>query len=187
MGLGVVGVVATGVAAYGAYSASQAAAANSRYQGQVAKNNATIAGQNAAYATAAGEEAATNQSLKGAATGARIKAAQAANGVDINSGSAVDVQTSQREASSLDTAQTMHDAILKAYGYKVDESNATAQSSLDTAQAGQEETAGYISAAGSLLGGASGVSNIKWGSGYDYSGQTAGNNYGSGALSGGGV
>lgn len=151
--------VALGVQAISSIAGGEAASSNANYMAQVAKNNAVIAQQNAAYAGQAGSEAATNESLKGAGTGARIKTSQAANGVDVNSGSAVNVQESQREASSLDTAQTMNNALLKVYGYQTVASNETAQAGLDTAEAGQDETAGFLKAGGSLLGGASGVSN----------------------------
>lgn len=129
---------------------------NGFYQGQVAKNNATIAGQNAQYAEQAGTEQATNAAMKGAAQGAAIKNAQAANGIDVNSGSAVDVQESQRETSQLDAETVLNNANLEAYGY-------TTQAINDEAQSKQDEIGGVIGGAGDILSGASSI-GLKWGS-----------------------
>lgn len=124
------------------------------YAGQVAKNNSTIATQNANYAREAGSEQATAQSIKGAAEGARIKTAQAANGVDVNSGSAVDVQEGQRETSRLDAETVLNNADLSAYGYTTQANNFDAQSQQDVA-------GGIFDAAGTLLGSASSIGG-KW-------------------------
>lgn len=180
MGLGAVAAAGVALAAVSAISAGEAQKSNLDYQAQIANNNATIAQQNAAYAGAAGSEAATQQSLKGAAIGARIKTAQAANGVDVNSGSAVNVQASQRESSQLDTEQVHQNALLQAYGYKVAASNDQAQGALDEAGGNEAETAGFLNAGSSLLGGASSISTKFGGGGFDFSDQTSSSNYGSG-------
>lgn len=150
----VAGGIGTALSAYGAYSAGQAQSANAKYQAQVAKNNQTIENQNATYATQAGEVQATEASQQARAQGAKIKTAQAANGVDVNTGSAVDVQQTQRETGSLNTATVLNNAMLRAYGYRSQGVNFGAQAGLDTAEAGQAETAGDLSALGTLAGGA---------------------------------
>lgn len=139
--------------------AAQQNAAN--YQAAVASNNATIAEQNAAYATKAGLQQAATQSQKGAAIGGKIKAAQAASGVDVNSGSAVDVQQSQREVNKLDTDTVLNNAELKAYGYRTDATNFQAQAGLDEMQAEQAPIGAAFTATGDLLSGASSV-GTKW-------------------------
>jgi hypothetical protein len=153
-GVGVAAIAGTAISAYGAYSAGQAQSANAKYQAQVAKNNQTIANQNADYATQAGQEQATEASQKARAQGASLKAAQAANGLDINTGSAVDVQESQRETGTLNTATVLNNAMLRAYGYRTQGVNYGAQATLDTTEAGQASTAGDLSALGTLAGGA---------------------------------
>lgn len=95
----------------GQIEAGQAQANASHYNAQVAFNNA-------AYASASGSAQAEAESLKNAQVGGLIKASQAANNIDVNSGSAVKVQQSQREAGNVDTATVENNALLTAYGYK---------------------------------------------------------------------
>ncbi|HQT65342.1 MAG TPA: hypothetical protein PLO16_12600 [Acidocella sp.] len=122
----------------------------------MAANNAKIAQENAAYATRAGEQQASAASLKGAANLGAIRASMAANNVDINTGSSLNVQQSAREQSSLDTQTTMNNALLQAYGYRTQSSNFSAQSN-------QNSNAGYLSAAGGLLSSASSIGSLNWG------------------------
>lgn len=138
----VAGVASAVVGYMGAQSAASAASKNANYQAQVAKNNQTIAEQNAAYASQAGEAKAEAQSLKGASTLSAVKAAEAANSVDVNSGSALDVQETQREFNALDTRTVQNNAMLTAYGYRSQATNFGAESELQTAEAGQAQTAG---------------------------------------------
>ena len=139
------------VSAAGTVASGFATAANANYQSQVAANNAQIAQQNAAYAIEAGQAKTEQQALKNASAGGAIKAAQAANGISVNSGSAVDVQVSEREKGTLDAETTLHNAQLQAYGYRTQATNFEAQSALDTQQAGQAEFGGILGATGSLL------------------------------------
>lgn len=71
---------------------------------------AIIAQQNATYAEQAGQVQAAATSLKGAAEGAKVKTAQAANNVDVNIGSAVNVQASERETNVLNTDTVLNNA-----------------------------------------------------------------------------
>lgn len=146
--LGTIGAVASGVGTL----------ESGLYNGQVARNNAQIAGQNANYVEDAGFQQAENESLKSAATGGRIKAAQAANGIDVNTGSAVDVQAGQRGAGALDAETVLNNADLSAYGYRTQETNFEAQSQQDT-------TGGIYGAVGSFAEKASGINLSNWGGG----------------------
>lgn len=157
----VAAVAATGVEVYGQIEQGKANARAANYSAQVSRNNATIADQNAAYATQAGSEAATAESLKGGARIARIKTAQAANGLDVNSGSAVDVRAGQAETNKLDTLTTQHNALLQAYGYKTQATGDTAQAGLYQQQANEAPTAAGLGAAGTLLGNASSL-GFRW-------------------------
>jgi hypothetical protein len=158
------GVVGAGVSAAGALFGGISGAQASRYQASVAKNNAIIAEQNASYSMEAGEAQAERTSLKGAAQSGQIKAAQAASGVDVNSGSAENVQISQKEVNQLDTDTTLNNAQLQAYGYRTQAANDEAQAALDKSQANNDLIGGGLNAAGSLLGNASSLS-FKWGGG----------------------
>ena len=159
--LGVAGAATQGIGMI-AGGKSKAAAAN--YQAQVANNNAVIAEQNAEYAINAGLTKAGNVSMKGAATGAKIKTAQAASGLDVNTGSAVEVQASQRELDKLDAETVLHNASLDAYGYRTQATNFEAQAGLHDMEADQAEPAGYLGAAGSMLSNVSSL-GFKWQSG----------------------
>jgi len=153
------GIIGTGMSAIGAYNSAQAQAASARYQAQVAQNNATIAEQNAVYTKQAGNSAAVDASLRArAALGARV-AGQAASGIDVNSGSALDAQETEREVGVLNTERVVNNADLQAYGYRSQQSNFAAQAGLLNAQANQYSSSALPAAFGTLLNGASSVGN----------------------------
>lgn len=129
--------------------------ASGLYAGQVASNNATIAGQNAEYAKEAGQVGAANQSMKGAAKSARIKTSFAANGIDVNSGSASEVEASQAGENALDVDTVLHNADLRAYGYTTQQQNFEEEAT-------QDRVGGILGATGSLLSKAPSL-NFKWG------------------------
>lgn len=166
--LGVLGAVTS---AFGAIEAGQSQANAANFNAQVAANNAKAAEQNADYAIKAGTEKATVESLKGAEVMGGIKASQAASGIDVNTGSAVDVQRSQREKDQLDTETTLNNAQLQAYGYRTQATGFTAQSELDKATAEQAPIGADIGAAGGLLGSASSI-GFKWSGGSSSSSPT---------------
>lgn len=161
---GVAGTVGALTSAFGALSTGAANANAANYQAQVATNNATIAGQNADYAIASGLQKSQTQSLRGAAQGGRIKASQAANGVDVNSGSALDVQVGAAEASQLDTETVLNNAELAAYGYRSQQTGYEAEAELDKNKAKNDILGSELAAGGSLLGNASSI-GFKFGGG----------------------
>lgn len=123
----------------GAQGKLQTGRANSMasyYQAAVAANNAALANQAAGRATAAGIAKTQDVGLKGAANLGSIKTEQAANGVDVNSGSALNVQSSARRENQISTERTMQNAEEQAWGYRVQASNEMAQAALD-AQSGK--------------------------------------------------
>lgn len=156
LGLGAVGA---GVSAVGTIAQGQATANAAHYSAQVAQNNAKIAEQNAEYSTNAGQAHAAASSLKSAATGGRIRATQAASGVDVNTGSAVDVQESQRELGKLDTETVLNNAELQAYGYRTQAANFKSQAELDELKADQAPIGAALGAGGGLL---SDASSLGW-------------------------
>lgn len=150
-----------GVSAVGTIASGEANQASAAYQATVAQNNAVIANQNAVQAEQAGNAAAQNQSLKGAAALGKVKANQAASGIDVNTGSAVNVQVGEREANQFSTENVFHNDLLQAYGYRVNAENATAESQLDTAKSEEAVPAAALSATGGLLSSAASVGG-KW-------------------------
>lgn len=125
--------------ALGSIQQGEAAQNSANYNAEVARNNAT-------HAVLAGQAQAMDVGLQSAATGGRIKASQAANGINVNSGSAVAVQKGQREAGEVNQANTVNNSLVTAYGYK-------AQAGLDVYQGKTAMIAGEIGAAGDIAGG----------------------------------
>jgi hypothetical protein len=156
------GLVGAGLNAVGTIEGGQATANSANYAAQVAANNAAVARNNAGYAEAAGQTSATATALKGAAQQGKIKTGQAASGVSVNTGSAVDVQASAHELNKLDTATDLHNADLQAYGYRTQATSDDAQAALDRAEAKQAPIGADLAAAGGILGAASSL-GLKWG------------------------
>lgn len=142
------------MSAYGAYEQGQATSAADKYNAQLASKNALVAKQNATIAGQSGEaKAAASELHTRAATGA-IKANEAASGVDVNSGSAVDVQSSAGALGELDALTVRSNATREAFGYETQGENLDAQSALDRSEAANASTSGTLNAASTILGAA---------------------------------
>jgi len=159
--------VAAATSAAGMISQGEAASRAASYQAQVARNNAITAEQNAQYASKAGEAEALDAGIKGSARLSHIKAAQAANGLDVNSGSAVDVRSTEALGSRLDVLRTRQNAALQAYGYRTQGTNQTAQAGLYQNEADSVGIGADLGAVGGLLGQASSLVG-KYGGGGGY-------------------
>lgn len=154
-------IAGAAISAVGTIAGGMAAQNAGNYQAAVARNDAAIAQQNAVHAEEAGSAAAENESLKGAAAQGKIKVAQAANGVDVNTGSAVDVQTGERETNQLNTENVFSNDLMKAYGYRVNAENFQNEATLDKAKADAAVPSSVLAAGGGILSAASGV-GTKW-------------------------
>lgn len=141
------------VGAYGSIMQGQAAADAANYNAEVAKQNANIATQKAGIAGQTGEAQAAMQEQKTRATVGAIKAGQAASGLEVDTGSAVDVRSSAAELGQLDALTVRTNAAKEAYGYTTQATSDMAQSQLDKYEAATAGTAGAIGAGSSLLGG----------------------------------
>lgn len=154
---GVIGTVVSGaVGAVGAVMNAQAQSSAAKYNAEVAEQNAKIQQQNATWAGQAGEQQAAVEEQKTRARVGAIVASEAANGVDVNSGSALDTRSSARELGELSALTIRSNAAKEAYGYETQSWNAQAQANLDKADASAASAAGMIGAAGDLLGGVTG-------------------------------
>lgn len=131
------------------------------YQAAVAQINAQIAQQNAEYSYQVGEQKSQQYGIQSAQQFGQIKAAQSSSGLDVNSGSALQTQQSQKFVSSMDLAQIRSDAAKTAYNYDVEATQYENQATLDKSAGANALTAGFINAGSSLLGGASSVAS-KW-------------------------
>lgn len=166
MGLEVLGAVSIGSSILGsglsALGASKKADAESdalAYKAQVARNNAIIAERNAASAVEAG-------SVKGQINDLRTKSlvgqqlvAQAANGLDVNSGSNLAVRQSTADIGRLDTLTIIANAGKEAVGYLAAAEGYESEAVLQDMGSRYAREAGEINVATSLLGGATSVSD----------------------------
>lgn len=158
----VVSAVGTGVSVLGALKQGSAASSAAHTRAAVQTNNATIARQNAERAAQVGEEkAAMSQRDTRAKIGA-MEASQAASGVDINNGSALDVRASETEFGQLDAQTIRSNAAREAYGYQTQATNMDSAASMSKAEAKNAKTSGFMNAA-TVLGTALGSSD-NWGS-----------------------
>jgi hypothetical protein len=155
--------VGGGIKAFGALSAGDANAKMMNYKAGVAQANAVIAEQNATYETQRGGVMAERAGIEGRQKLAAITSAQAASGFDINApgGSAGRVRTGELAGLQQEGAIIRNDAARRSYGYEVQKMGFQSESAFDVAAAKNIKTASYFDAAGSLLGGASSVSD-KW-------------------------
>ncbi len=139
--------------ALGSIQAGRQASASAKYNAAVQQNNAAVAKQNATFAGQEGAANAANEQQKTRAAIGSIRASQAANGIDVNKGSAVDVRSSAAELGELNAITIRSNAARQAYGFQTQASSDMAQSKLDKQEAGYDTTAGYMKGATTLLSG----------------------------------
>lgn len=138
-----------------------ATAAADRYQAQVAQNNAARSAQAADVVQQQGQVQAQSYYQQGDQRMAAARAGYGASGVDVNSGSALDAQSSIARTTAQNVNAVGYDADVQAVGYRNQAANYQTQAGLDLASARQAKTAGLLGAASSLIGSASAVSS-KW-------------------------
>jgi hypothetical protein len=115
-----------GVAAIGsAYSQSQATRSAGNYQNVVDQANAGMAGVESAGAIEQGNTAATNNDLQARAAIGSSRAASAAGGVDVGSGSAAATQGSIAAVGALDSLTIRNNAWRTSWGYQAQGLNAS--------------------------------------------------------------
>lgn len=111
--------------ALGSFNSSSATKASDQYQSEIASNNAQIAQMQSSAALARGQQMVGAEELKTASTISTERANYAASGVDVTSGSAVDVQASTKFIGNVDAATIQDNALQQAWGYSVAATNAT--------------------------------------------------------------
>jgi hypothetical protein len=158
MGTSIFGAI-TG--AQGARASGAAAQQMGMYQVGVAQMNARIARQNAEYADFQGEKEAHNYGMQAAQRMGHIKAAQGASGLDVNSGSAKDVQDSQSMVTSMDLAQLRQNAAKAAYDYRAQASAFDIEAMGAAMGAQNAVSASRINATTSIISGAASVAD-RW-------------------------
>ena len=127
------------------------------YMAQVARNNAAIMEQNVGATIQAGSYEESASKLKYGQLEAQQKAAEGANGVDVNVGSTVATRDTTEKLSAMDAAMIHYNAARAAWGEQ-NEANALRTQAKVYGQAGTNALfGGLFKAGGTLLSGASSI------------------------------
>ena len=155
----------TAVNSYAAYQQAQAQKNAAKYEAAIAQQNQRLASWQAQDARARGAiEEARYAREAGQLMGSQ-RAALAASGVDISSGSAADIQADTTRLADLDLAAIRANTEREAFGYQVEARDAQAASRLS--RYGAQSIRPGLVAAGTLLGGSAQVAD-SW---YRYKGR----------------
>lgn len=138
-----IAVLTIAAATASAYSQYQ----QGEYQKEVADQNARIAEDEASLALQRGAIAKGVERMKGAQEIGAARAAQGTSGVELTSGSALDVISDAAMLNELDAQTIGNNAAREAWGYRVQATN-------DRAQGRLAQAAGRYGAAATLIGGA---------------------------------
>lgn len=147
------------LSARGAEQSGEATQRMYNYQAEVSRINSQIDQQNREYALNYGEIQATQYGMKARQDAGQIRASQGASNIDVNSGSAVDVQGSQRKIVAMDLTQIRANAAKTAYDFDVKSTMDTNQAALDVMAGENARTAGHTQAMASIIGTVSSVSS----------------------------
>ncbi len=165
---GAAGIASTilggGLSAFGAASEGSSNKSMYNYKAGMALTNAQIATRNAEFTRDQGEKKAGYAGIQGAQKIGQIRAGQAAGGIEVGSGTGANVIAGQEWANREDQANIRDNSIRKAYGFDVEASNKRQEAAMDVRAGENAEKAGYLKAAGSILGTASSVAS-KWSQG----------------------
>lgn len=142
------------VGAVGQYEQGQAAATSAKFNADIERQNAAISRENAAIAGQSGAQQAFNSGQKSRQEMGAIIANQAASGIDVNSGSALDTRLSADDLGMMDALTIRSNATREAYGYRTQAISHDEQAVLDRASATNDLTASYLNAGSTLLGAA---------------------------------
>lgn len=125
----VAGGVGAGINSFGAignaYAQSQAIKARAAYQSTISKINAEMANLAAEDAIKRGEVSARDYQKEVDQMIGQQRVAYAAQGVDVNFGSAADIQEETRMRGALDALTIKNNAWREAWGYRVEALNST--------------------------------------------------------------
>ena len=149
-----IGLVSSLVGAAGSIQQANATADAERYNAKVASMNARISGRMAHDAQVRGAQDEQRKRFDISQVKGRQEAAMAANGLDISFGSPLDTLVDTATLGELDALTIRSNFMREAYGHKVNQANRRAEQQLHGMNADAAESAGYLSAAGTLLTGA---------------------------------
>lgn len=147
-------VASAAMGAFGAIQQGQAAKNAAEYQAAVDRNNQQVAEWQAKDAVDRGAEAERQHRIKVAGVLGSQKAAMAANGLDLSSGSPLDILGDTAMYGELDALTIRSNAEREAYGYRVRSQDFASSAQLAQMRGSSAATAGMIGAGATLLTGA---------------------------------
>lgn len=153
-GLQLAGLGASTLSGVGQALSGQAQQKSAQYNAQIAANNAIIARQNATAASLEGESNAATESQHTKAQIGGILANQGASGVDVNSGSSLDVRSSAAQTGELNAINIRSQAARQAYGYQTEAVGDQGKEAMYKSEAAMAPIEAGITSAGTLLSGA---------------------------------
>jgi hypothetical protein len=125
-----VSAVGVGMSAYGMYAQQQSANAMAEYQADVAERNAKVAEYEGQYALEASREKALQHRKRLNAFLGEQRAAQGASGVEVDSGSFLDVTLDTVEQGKMDELAILHEGDLAVWRSEVQADSYNAQADL---------------------------------------------------------
>jgi len=143
------------IGALGSIEQSRSSAAAAGYNSQVAAQNAALATQNASFAGAQGEQETAAEGAKTKAAVGATLANEGASGINVDTGSNVNVRESEAKLGMLNALTIRSNAAKSAYGYQTQSVSEQGQANLLKAQKSSDTLGGYLSATGNVLGGVS--------------------------------
>jgi hypothetical protein len=141
------------IGAAGQVQEAKASSQAAKYNAQVANMNADLANTQAKQAIESGAREEQMKRLQTSQLIGKQKAAMAANGVDLNFGSPLDTIVDTAKMGELDAQTIRTNSYREAYDYRVKGANYTAEGKIDEAKARNAESAGFMGAIGTILGG----------------------------------
>lgn len=154
-------VLGGGIDAYGKYAAGQAKSKMYGYQAGVADLNSKIQKQNSEWALQAGGRDRVRSGMQTGQMIGKQRIGYAAGNLDVDFGSAEDVQESQRKVGRMDQDTITANAGRRAYGHLVEAENERAKGAAYRYASKNAKAEGILGAIGSVIGTASSVSS-KW-------------------------
>lgn len=136
-------------------------AALANYQAQVAANNQILANRAAQDAKARGDIAAANAQTSANSLLGRQKTALAANGVNVNQGTALDIQGNTKAVSENEALTIRSNAAREAYRYETEGANYGNEEAVALSKAANDQSAIFGNALGTALTGGGSVAD-KW-------------------------
>jgi hypothetical protein len=156
----VIAGAATAVQANAQRKAGQAAQAQGEYEGGILDRNAGVYDLQATDAISRGAEASARQRQAVRRMTGSQRVALAAQGIDIGSGSAADVQANTAYVGELDALTIENNARREAWGFQTQATNARAQAGLARTAGRTAAASGTNAAVGTLLTGGAQIYDI---------------------------